>query len=150
MGIVGYLAASLTSIYQMPGNTLQSWQSKNIPWNINHPTPVENFCLNNYQISYLTIGIYFAKGFPGGASGKEPTWQCRTLKRCKFELRVGMIPWRRKWQPTPVLLPGESHEQRSLKGYSPQGHKGSDRTEATQHARTHTYFANTISLYLFG
>ena len=39
------------------------------------------------------------------------------------------IPWRRKWQPTPVLLPGESHGQRSLVGYSPWDHKGSDMTE---------------------
>ena len=31
--------------------------------------------------------------------------------------------WRRKWQPTPVLMPGESHGQRSLVGYSPWGHK---------------------------
>ena len=33
----------------------------------------------------------------------------------------GEIPWRRKWQPTPVFLPGESHGQRSLAGYSPWG-----------------------------
>jgi len=39
------------------------------------------------------------------------------------------IPWRRKWQPTPVFLPGESHGQRSLAGYSPRGCKGSDTTE---------------------
>ena len=32
---------------------------------------------------------------------------------------VGKIPWRRAWQPTPVFLPGESHGQRSLAGYSP-------------------------------
>ena len=32
-------------------------------------------------------------------------------------------PWRRKWQPTPVFLPGKSHGQRSLAGYSPWGHK---------------------------
>ena len=44
-------------------------------------------------------------------------------------LGVGKIPWRRKWQPTPVLLPGESHGWRSLVGYSPQGHKESDTTE---------------------
>ena len=37
--------------------------------------------------------------------------------------------WRRAWQPTPVLLPGESHGQRSLEGYSPCGHKESDTTE---------------------
>ena len=42
--------------------------------------------------------------------------------------RVGKIPWRRKWQPTPVFLPGESHGQRSLVGYSPWGHKESDTT----------------------
>ena len=38
-------------------------------------------------------------------------------------------PWRRKWQPTPVLLPGKSHGWRSLVGYSPWGHKESDMTE---------------------
>ena len=42
---------------------------------------------------------------------------------------VGKIPWRRKWQSTPVLLPGKSHGQRSLVGYSPWGRKESDTTE---------------------
>jgi len=42
---------------------------------------------------------------------------------------VGKIPWRRKWQPTPVFLPGKSHGQRSLVGYSPWGHKELDTTE---------------------
>ena len=54
-------------------------------------------------------------GFPGGASGKEPTCQCRR-HRCKFNTWVGKIPGRRAWQPTPVFLPGESHGQRSLAG----------------------------------
>ena len=44
-------------------------------------------------------------------------------------LGSGKIPWRRKWQPTPVFLPGASHGQRSLAGYSPWGHKESDTTE---------------------
>ena len=39
------------------------------------------------------------------------------------------IPWRRKWQPTPVFLPGKSHGQGSLAGYSPRGRKGWDTTE---------------------
>jgi len=39
--------------------------------------------------------------------------------------------WRRKWQPTPVFLPGESHGWRSLVGCSPWGHTESDTTEAT-------------------
>ena len=41
------------------------------------------------------------------------------------------IPWRREWQPTPVSLPGESHGQRSLAGYSSQGNKELDTTEVT-------------------
>ena len=45
----------------------------------------------------------------------------------------GKIPWRRKWQPTPVFLPGESHGQRSLAGYSPWGRKESDPTEQLNH-----------------
>ena len=39
-------------------------------------------------------------------------------------------PWRKEWQPTPVILPGESHGLMSLAGYNPQGLKELDRTEA--------------------
>ena len=46
-----------------------------------------------------------------------------------FDPWVGKIPWRRKWQPTPVLLPGESHGRRNLMGYSPQGRKELDTAE---------------------
>ena len=45
------------------------------------------------------------------------------------------FPWRRKWQPTPVFLPGESHGQRSLAGSSPGGHKES----TTEHSRTYCF-----------
>ena len=55
---------------------------------------------------------------PWWLSGKESACQCG---RPKFNPWVGKIPWRRKWQPTPVFLPGKSHGQRSLVGYSPQG-----------------------------
>ena len=55
----------------------------------------------------------------GGASGEEPACQRRRQKRLGFYPWVGTIPWRRAWPPTPVLLPGESHGQRSLVGYSP-------------------------------
>ena len=54
--------------------------------------------------------------FPAGSDGKESSW-------------VRKIPWRREWLPTAIFLPGESHGQRSLVGYSPRGHKESDRTE---------------------
>ena len=66
-----------------------------------------------------------------GASGKEPTCQCRRCERCQFNPWIGQIPWERKLQSTPVFLPGESHGQRSLAGYSPWGHKESNMTEAT-------------------
>ena len=57
--------------------------------------------------------------FPGGASGKEPARQYRRYKRHRFDPWVGKIPWRRKWQPIPVFLLGESHGQRRLVGFSP-------------------------------
>ena len=63
---------------------------------------------------------------PGGAVGKERACQCRRSKGCRLEPWVRKIPWRRKWQPTPVFLPGKSHGQRSLAGYSLWGHKESD------------------------
>ena len=49
---------------------------------------------------------------------------------------LGKIPWRRAWQPTLVLLPGESHGQRSLAGYRPWSRKESETTEATLYACT--------------
>ena len=52
-----------------------------------------------------------------------------TMWRSGFDPWVGKITWRRPWQPTPVFLPGESHGQRSLAGYSPRGCKESDTTE---------------------
>ena len=55
--------------------------------------------------------------------------QCRRHGRRGLDPWVGKIPWRRKWQPTPVLLPGESHGQRSLVGYSVSSCKKSDMTE---------------------
>ena len=53
---------------------------------------------------------------------------------------VRKIPWRRVWQLTPGFLPGESHGQRSLVGYSSYGCKESDMTEHTQiYTHTHVY-----------
>ena len=53
-----------------------------------------------------------------------------------------MIPWRKEWLPTPVFLPGDSHGQRSLAGYSPWGCKESDTTEGLIHI-----FKGPISTY---
>ena len=68
-------------------------------------------------------------GFPGGVSGKESTCQCRWCSRLGFNPWVGKIPWKRKWQPTPVFLPGKFQGQRNLVGYSWWGRKESDTTE---------------------
>ena len=73
-------------------------------------------------------------GFSGGASGKEPTCQCRRHKSLGFDPWIEKIPWRREWQPTPVFSPGDFHGQSSLEGYSPWGCTESDTTEATEHA----------------
>ena len=48
------------------------------------------------------------------------------MQETQFQALGREDPWRRKWQPTPAFLPGESHDWRSLIGYSPRGHKESD------------------------
>ena len=80
------------------------------------------------QLKWLSMNFFI--GIPMWLSCKDTTCQCR---RCGFDPWVGKVPWRKKWQPTPVFLPGKSHGQRSLTGYSPWACKESDVTE-----RTHT------------
>ena len=72
------------------------------------------------RLSDFTFTFIHCEGLPWWLSRKESTCQCR---RHGFSLWAGKIPWRKKWQPIPVLLPGKSHWQRSLVGYSPWGHK---------------------------
>ena len=92
-------------------------------------------------------------GLPKWRSGKEPSCQCRGF----LDPWSRKIFWRRKWQSTPVFLPGKSNGQRSLAGYSPWGHKELDTTEHTRayththtrtHARTHTHTHTHISGFL--
>ena len=70
-------------------------------------------------------------GFPGGSDGKESACNARAAGNVGLIPGWGKIPWRRAWQPAPVFLPGECHEQRSLACYSPWGPKKSDMTEVT-------------------
>ena len=67
-------------------------------------------------------------GFPGSSDGKEPA--CHVGDG--FNSWVKKIPWRRKWQPIPLFLPGVSHGQRSLTGYSPWGPWGSKESNMTE------------------
>ena len=62
-------------------------------------------------------------GFPGSSDGERIFLQCR---RQGFNPRIGKMPWRRKWQPTHVFLPGKFYGQGSLAGYSLRGHKELD------------------------
>ena len=65
-------------------------------------------------------------GLPWGSDSKESA--CNAGDPGSIP-ESGRFLWRRKWLPTPAFLPGKSHGQRSLVGYSPWGHKGSDTTE---------------------
>jgi len=75
---------------------------------------------------FLEICYSTPSGFPGGSDGRV----CLQCRRPEFDPWVRKIPWRKKWQPTPVFLSGKSHGQRrSLTGHNPWGHKESDMTE---------------------
>ena len=89
----------------------------------------QRLCLQSLTRS--SCPLFYFKGnqsrgewsFPSGTSGKESPCQCRRHKRVGLYPWVGKIPWRRKWQPTPVFLPKETLGQKSLVSYSPQGDK---------------------------
>ena len=68
----------------------------------------------------------FNPDFPGGSVGKVSAYD---VGDPGSNPGLGKISWRRKWQPTPVFLPGKSHGRKSLIGYSSWGRKESDTTE---------------------
>ena len=76
-------------------------------------------------------------GFLGGAEGKASACNAGDLGSIPG---WGRFPWRRKWQPTPVFLPGKPHGWRSLVGYSPWSRKESDTTE-----QLHFHFQEDIT-----
>ena len=108
------------------------------PWSVNSITEVP--CLKAGGWDSCTHISVIGGGCPGerlpGARVNEPTCQCRRHKRYGFHPWVAKILWRRKWQLTPLFLPGESHGQRSLVGCNPQGHTESDMTEMISQACT--------------
>ena len=74
----------------------------------------------NYRGFALSVNIvYLSVGFLSGTRGKEPSYQYKRHNRWRFNPWVRKIPWRRAQQLTPVVLPRESHGQRSLADYSP-------------------------------
>ena len=88
-------------------------------------------------------------GFPGGSVVKNLP-QCR---RHRFDPWIRKILWRRAWQFTSIFLPGESHRQRSLEGYSPWGRKESvtqlkQLSTHSTHTHTHTHTHNSYKDYI--
>ena len=100
-----------------------------------HYTSINKYCSSNSLplaanddiAEYILIGMNFhIRDFLTGSEGKSICLQCG---RPGFDPWIGKIPWRRKWQPTQVFLPGKSHGPRSLAGYGPWGRKELDTTE---------------------
>ena len=80
---------------------------------------------------------------------KNPPANTGAKGRHRFDPWVGKIPWRGKWQPSLVFLPGEVHGQRSLVGYSPRGRKESDTTEQAHTDLTYQpWVAQILSLIM--
>jgi len=85
---------------------------------------------HSLHLWYLPFSIPFCQPPPFTRSSlvagtiKDPP----AMQETRFDPWVRKIPWRRKWQPTPVFLPEEFYGQRSLVGYSPWGCKESDTT----------------------
>ena len=87
------------------------------------PVAVREWC-RSWSCVYrlLRFCCHLLSGLPRSRSGKESACQFRS---CRFDPWVGKIPWRRKWQPSPIFLPGKSLGQRSLVDYSLWGHRKS-------------------------
>ena len=99
---LGALAAARTMLLMMTRHVAgcrahTSWEGGSPYWTQSHTN-------ENYELY---------TGLSKWRSGKESSCQCRRLKRHGFDSWVGKIPWRRKWQPPPVLLPGKFHGRES-------------------------------------
>ena len=80
--------------------------------------------------------------FPGGSVIKNPPVNAGEVG---LTPGLGRFPRRRKWQPTPVFLPGKSQGQRTLVGYSPRGHRESDTTEGVNNRDQACFLIQTFS-----
>ena len=106
-------------LYDPPPRVMQI-KTKVNKWDL---IKLKSFCTTKETISKVKRQT-LSMGFPGGSEVKASASNVGDPGSIP-----GKIPWRRKWQSTPVFLPGESHGRRSLVGYSPWGGKESDMTE---------------------
>ena len=89
-------------------------------------------------VKFLGINIL---GFPPSSIGSKSAF-----KAGDSGLIPGWFLWRRKWQPTPVFLPGESNGQRSLAGYSPWGHKNGHNLATKMNHHQSSWIFKIVSL----
>ena len=102
-----------------------------------------------HQESDMTERLHYTKHFTirelnGASLAAQLVKNLPAMRETWVQPWVGKIPWRRKWQPTLVFLPGEYHGLRSLVGYSPRGRKESDTTERLQFTSLHF-----IGIYMY-
>ena len=111
----------------------------------NTHTYITNIYMNPKHFFFLPFlfSVYICR-LPCWLSSKEFICQCW---RPGLDPWVRKIPWRRTWQPTPLFLPGKSHGQRSLAGYSPCGHKrvrhNWETKQRLRYMYIYTYYINT-------
>ena len=91
------------------------------------------FQMNNMPIKFFLRLYSYYRASPMAQQVKNPHLQCRRHRRHRFNSWVGEIPQRRKWQPTPVFLPGKFHGQRNLVGYSPKCREELDMSDIAHH-----------------
>ena len=145
LGLCASIAEGLGSILGQETKLLKATRKKKTYNKVSHPsTPLakmviikksaykkcwrgcgvkETACTVGGNVNWYSHGGK-QRGFPGGASGKDPACQSGKSKRRVFDPWVEKIPWRRAWQPTPVFLLGESHGQRGLRGLQFLGLQG--------------------------
>ena len=105
------------------------------------------------KLQLFGTGLYLAfllsKGWdvPGGSDGKESA--CNAVNLDLIPSLGTWVPWRREWQPTLLFLPREFHEQRSLVGYGPWGHKELDTTERLTLSLSYKGYSTVPTLHCF-
>ena len=127
---------NLENYVTLPGTIWWWWRPRNKKWwlifaqiDIANTFDLLLFILGSREINiFIYTDLILFKGFPDGPAGKESA--CSTGdRRHGFSPWAGKFPRRRKWQPTPVFLPGESPWTEERVSYSPRGCKESDMTE---------------------
>ena len=116
-----------------------------------HGIACQNFLLFKAELHVYTITCIYHILFIHEWTSRMPD-SLAIVYNAAIDSWVGKIPWRRAWQLTPVFLPGESYEQRSLAGYSPQVTKSRTQLKqvsTAQHTLEYKYlFVNLISIIL--